>query len=33
VTIIAVLVSRLSGRTMATPPPVDASPDAGETAS
>lgn len=33
VTIIAVLVSRLSGRTMGTPPPVDASPEAGETAS
>jgi hypothetical protein len=33
VTIIAVLVSRLSGRNVATPPPVDASPEANETAS
>ena len=33
VTIIAVLVSRLSGRNVATPPPVDASTEANETAS
>jgi hypothetical protein len=33
VTIIAVLVSRLSARNVATPPPVDASPEANETAS
>jgi Ion channel len=33
VTIIAVLVSRLSGRNMVTPPPGDASPEASETAS
>jgi Ion channel len=33
VTIIAVLVSRLSGRTMAAPPPVDPSPESSETAS
>ena len=33
VTIIAVLVSRLSGRNVATPPPVDASTETNETAS
>ena len=33
VTVIAVLVSRLSGRNVATPPPVDASPETNETAS